>query len=55
MVPVDSIPGKVIILGMHGAQLVFAGGQGVRGLVAQLPHLLPQGIGLPGGAPHLDL
>jgi len=49
------LPSKVIILGMHRAQLLFTGGQGVGGLVAQLPHLLPQDIGLPGSAPHLHL
>ena len=48
-------PGELVILGVHGAQLVFTGGQDVAGLVAQLAHLLPQGISLPCSAPHLCL
>lgn len=40
---------------MQGAQVVLTGGQAVAGLVAQLPHLLPEGVSLPGSAPHLHL
>ena len=51
----DILPGKLVILGMHGAQLVFTGGQSVAGLVAQLAHLLPQSISLSCSAPHFCL
>ena len=50
-----AVAGKLVMLGVHGAQLVFTGGQDVAGLVAQLAHLLPQGISLPCSAPYLCL